>query len=255
MVHQSADHYYLWRQTHKDLAHQLKELQRVEQRVLYIKRELNALELKGEGVKECLAALEATDTRFRGLVLKIVHNLTTHSAQLDLFWQIISSLLLSGRSVGGGGTGPSHDVVESEGEPGPGSPSSSCPSLISLQSSWLDSPTLDTPTDPPRTSSSRAPLEEDDWLRAVLSSISAAAVENGGDTGLPGGGGPIWDMGGGAQLGEEMEMHRIPVNHNVLGCQNCNLLDRPIEYCKDSQYHPSHPLHQRPMSQACNCLH
>ena len=173
----------------------------MEQRVLYIEWELNVLELKGEGVRERLAALEATDTRFRGLVLKIVHNLTTHSAQLDLFWQIISSLLLSGRSVGGGGTGPSNDAAEPEGGSRSGSPASSCPSLISLQSSWLDSPTLNTPTDPPRTNSSRAPLEEDDWLRAVLSAVSATAVENGGDTGLPGGGGPIWDMGGGTPVG------------------------------------------------------
>ena len=86
VIRQLADHYYLWRKIHKDLAHQLKELQKVEQRVLYIERELNALELKGEGVKERLAALEATDMRFRGLVLKIVCNLMTHSAQLDLFW-------------------------------------------------------------------------------------------------------------------------------------------------------------------------
>ena len=56
------------------------------------------------------------------------------------------------------------------------------------------------------------------------------------------------------QLGEEMEMHRIQVNHNVLGCQNCNLLVHPIEYCRESQYHPSHPLHQCPLSQACSCL-
>ena len=172
----------------------------MEQRVLYIERELAALELKGEGVRERLAALEATDTRFRGLVLKIVWNLTTHLAQLDLFWQIIPSLLLSGRSVGGGGTGPSHVAAEPEGESRSGSPSSPCPSLVSLQSSWLDSPTLDTPTDHSGANSSGT-SSEDDWLRAVLSSISAAAVENGGGTGLPGGGGPIWDMGGGAPAG------------------------------------------------------
>ena len=201
MIRQSADHYYLWRETHKDLAHQLKELQKVEQRVLYVERELNALELKGEGVKERLAALEATNTRFRGLVLKIVRNLTTHSAQLDLFWQIISSLLLSSRSVGGGGTGPSHVAVEPEGESGSGSPSSSCPSLISLQSSWLDSPTLDTPADQSRANSSGTSSEEDDWLRAALSSVAPSEVENGGGTGLPGSGGPIWDLGGGASTG------------------------------------------------------
>ena len=56
------------------------------------------------------------------------------------------------------------------------------------------------------------------------------------------------------QLGEEMEMYQIPVNHNVLGCQNCDLLVHPVEYCRESRYHPSHPLHRCPMSQACSCL-
>ena len=65
VIHQLVDYYYLWRETHGDLAHQLKELQKVEQRVLYIERELNALALKEEGVKECLAALEATNVRPR----------------------------------------------------------------------------------------------------------------------------------------------------------------------------------------------
>jgi hypothetical protein len=36
------------------------------------------------------------------------------------------------------------------------------------------------------------------------------------------------------QLGEELEMHRIEVNHDVLGCQNCNLLSSPLQYCKMS---------------------
>ena len=116
VIRQSADHYYLWCKTHKDLAHQLKELQKVEQRVLYIEGELNALAEKEVGVKAHLAALEATDVHFQGLVLKIVHTLTTHLAQLNLSWQIISSFLLPRGSVGGGGTGPSNDVAEPVGD-------------------------------------------------------------------------------------------------------------------------------------------
>ena len=56
------------------------------------------------------------------------------------------------------------------------------------------------------------------------------------------------------QLGEELEMHGIEVQHNVLGCQNCNLLERPVQYCRESRYHISHPLHECPMTQYCGCL-
>jgi hypothetical protein len=56
------------------------------------------------------------------------------------------------------------------------------------------------------------------------------------------------------QLGEELEMHRIEVNHDMLGCQNCNLLSSPLQYCKRSRYHVDHPLHQCPLSQYCGCL-
>ena len=143
-----------------------------------------------------------TDVRFHELVLKIVCILHTHLAQLDLFWQIISSFLLTGGSCnGGGGTGPSNDVVEPEGESRSGSPSPPCPSLVSLQSSWLDSPTLNTPTNPSGINLTRVPLEKDDWLRSVLLSCLTAVVEDGGNTGLPGSGGPVWDMGSRATTG------------------------------------------------------
>ena len=62
----------------------------------------------------------------------------------------------------------------------------------------------------------------------------------------------MWEVE--CQLGEEMEIYQILVNHNVLGCQNCNLLVWPIQYCGESQYYPSHLLHQCPLSQACSCL-
>ena len=54
-------------------------------------------------------------------------------------------------------------------------------------------------------------------------------------------------------LKEELEMHRIPVYHNVLGCQNCDLTQSPVVYCKQSRHHPSHSLHVCPMTQSCPC--
>ena len=52
-------------------------------------------------------------------------------------------------------------------------------------------------------------------------------------------------------LREELEMHCILVWHNVLGCQNCDLTQQPVVYCRQSRHHPSHSLHVCPMTQSC----
>ena len=41
---------------------------------------------------------------------------------------------------------------------------------------------------------------------------------------------------------EELEMHRIELDHNVLGCQVCSIEGVP-SYCPQSRHHPDHPLH------------
>ena len=78
----------------------------MEQRVLYVERELAALAIREEGVYEHLLALEAIDSRMQGLVFKMIRTLLTHSTQDDLIWQLISSFLFTrGSRVSGGGTG------------------------------------------------------------------------------------------------------------------------------------------------------
>ena len=206
----------------------------MEQRVLYIERELNTLELKGEGVKECLAALEATDTRFRGLVLKIVHNLTTHLAQLDLFWQIISSLLLPGRSVSGGGVDPPMLLLNLRGNLDQGVPLPPVPpSSPSSPVGWI--PPLSTPPltlsgpirqgHPQRRMTGSGPRCRPSRLQRLRMVAVWDFLEVEDQYGT-------WEVE--RQLGEEMEMYQIPVNYNVLGCQNCDLLVHPIEYCRES---------------------
>ena len=54
-------------------------------------------------------------------------------------------------------------------------------------------------------------------------------------------------------FGEELEMHDIKVNHNVLGCQDC-LVEGVPAYCSRSRYHPDHPLHVCPWVGVCPCL-
>ena len=43
-------------------------------------------------------------------------------------------------------------------------------------------------------------------------------------------------------FGEELEMHKIELNHNVLGCREC-LVEGVPAYCSHSRHHPDHPLH------------
>ena len=42
-------------------------------------------------------------------------------------------------------------------------------------------------------------------------------------------------------FGEELEMHKIELNHNVLGCQE-HLVEGVPTYCPRSRYHPDHPF-------------
>ena len=54
-------------------------------------------------------------------------------------------------------------------------------------------------------------------------------------------------------FGEELEMHKIELNHNVLGCQECSIEGVPA-YCLHSRHHPDHPLHVCPWVGVCSCL-
>ena len=54
-------------------------------------------------------------------------------------------------------------------------------------------------------------------------------------------------------FGEELEMHNIELNHNILGCQDC-LVEGVPAYCSRSRSHPDHPLHVCPWVGVCPCL-
>ena len=54
-------------------------------------------------------------------------------------------------------------------------------------------------------------------------------------------------------FGEELEMHNIEVNHNVLGCRDCSVEGVPA-YCSCSRSHPDHPLHICLWVGICLCL-
>ena len=53
-------------------------------------------------------------------------------------------------------------------------------------------------------------------------------------------------------FGEELEMHWIELNHDVLGCRDCSVKE-PCIYCSQSRYHPDHPLHVCPWVGVCGC--
>ena len=54
-------------------------------------------------------------------------------------------------------------------------------------------------------------------------------------------------------FGEELEMHHIELDHDVLGCRDCSIEGSRI-YCSQSRYHPNHPLHICPWVGVCGCL-
>ena len=51
MVGQHDDHFHLWKEVHKDIAHQLNELQKVECQVEWVEQRLQGLLIQMEGVE------------------------------------------------------------------------------------------------------------------------------------------------------------------------------------------------------------
>ena len=58
VVGQRNDHFHLWKEVHKDIAHQLNELQLVERRVMEIECRMGSLSLQVEGVEVQVAEQE-----------------------------------------------------------------------------------------------------------------------------------------------------------------------------------------------------
>ena len=139
VVGQHNDHFHLWKEVHKDIAHQLSELQLVERRVTDIERWMGGLSLQVEGVEVRVAEQEVVGNRVLRLVLWSVGGVLHLMAKVDFLQHLVSSFLSFG---GGDNEGPrSPDGPdESSPRPGLGSSPSSCPSLESLAPANSTSP-------------------------------------------------------------------------------------------------------------------
>ena len=183
------DSFHLWKETHKDIAHQLHELDKVASRVEGLERTVELLRVKNGELEGRVELLERNGSSTAALVSRCIRSLLEHSAQLNLIKQLFTAFLLYGRPGGDGPPG-------SPGGPGSGGSSPSCPSLISLESSWLDSPIIDTPAaDSGSRPRSVEIIDEADWLRATMSSVEGSASEDGSNSGLPGTGGVLGGVG------------------------------------------------------------
>ena len=196
VVGQHNDHFHLWKEVHKDIAHQLNELQLVEWRVVEIERQMRSLSLQVEGVEVQVAEQEVVGDRVSRLVLWSVGGVLHLMAKVDFLQHLVTSFL----SFGGGGSegprlpdGPDEPLPR----PGPGSSPSSCPSLESLRSSQLDSPLVATPSSVHRSNSLGAFMQDEgDWLRSALQALPSPMSEDGSDIQLLGIRRGIWGASG-----------------------------------------------------------
>ena len=200
-----------------------------------------------------VAEQEVVGNRLSRLVLWSVGGVLHLMAKVDFLQHLVTSFLSFG---GGSSEGPRSPDGSDEPPPGFGSGSSpsSCPSLESLCSSQLDSPLVATPSSVRRSNLPGAfTQDKEDWLRAALQALPSptlrmALISDFWELEEAYGELRAWEV-----LKEELEMHRILVYHNVLGCQNCDLTQLPVVYCSQSRHHPAHSLHVCPMTQSCPC--
>jgi hypothetical protein len=195
------DQYHLWRDTHKEISHNFSQVEKLERRVREIEGKMGELEIRDETVGTRLQAMEDLGRGLSGYVVQMTRTIVGQGLRLDILQRLVTAFVLFG-SGGGGGSGPSDENDGPPRGPGSGGVSPSCPSLISLESSWLDSPTIDSPAsiggpDPFQSSVS----DEANWLRSTLQAIAGAEVEDVRDSGLRGDRGDSWDMGGDAAIG------------------------------------------------------
>ena len=168
------DHFHLWKEIHKDMAHQLNELQKVEQ-------QLQGLLIQMEGVEVWVVEQGVLGDWMGRLVLWCIRALHHQMAKTDFLQHLVSSFLQFG-GQGDEGPGSSGGPPEPPRGFGLGSPPSSCPSLKSLRSSNLDSPLITTPAtsfraSPPGPFSER----EEDWLRSALQALPSPGSSDGPD--------------------------------------------------------------------------
>ena len=180
------DHFHLWKEVHKDIAHQLGELQKVAHRLGEVEKRMGRLSIQVDGVEVRVAEQEVVGNRLSRLVLWSVGAILHSLAKVDFLQHLVSSFLSFGGGDSDGPRSPDGPDEPPSG-PGSGSPPSSCPSLISLRSSQLDSPLVATPPSIHRSDSPGAfTQDEGDWLRAALQALPSPTSEDGPDIRLPG---------------------------------------------------------------------
>ena len=179
------DHFHLWKEVYKDIAHQLMELQKVAQRLGEVESRMGRLSIQVDGVEVRVAEQEVVGNRLSRLVLWTVGGVLHTLAKVEFLQQLVSSFL----SFGGGsddGSGSPDGTNDPSRGPGLRSPPSSCPSLQSLQSSDLNSPLVATPSsvhgsDLPGLFSEA----EEDWLGSALQALPSPTPSHGVDNQLP----------------------------------------------------------------------
>jgi hypothetical protein len=195
------DQYHLWRDTHKEISHNFSQVEKLERRVREIEGKMEGLEIRDDDVRTRLTAMDDLGRGLSGYVVQMTRTIVGQGLRLDILQRLVTAFILFG-SDGRGGPGPSDETDGPSRGPGSGGFPPSCPSLISLDSSWLDSPTIDSPAsisgpNPFQSSVS----DEADWLRSTLQAIAGAEVEDVRDSGLRGDRGGSWDMGSDAAVG------------------------------------------------------
>ena len=180
------DHFHLWKEVHKDIAHQLVELQRVAHRLGEVEKRMGRLSIQVDGVEVRVAEQEVVGNRLSRLVLWSVGAILHTLAKEDFLQHLVSSFLSFGGGDSDGPRSPDGSDEPPSGS-GPGSAPSSCPSLESLRSSQLDSPLIATPPSVHRSDSPGTfTQDEGDWLRAALQALPNPTSTDGSDIRLPG---------------------------------------------------------------------
>ena len=103
VVGQHNNHFHLWKEVHKDIAHQLNELQLVEWRVVEVECQIGSLSLQVDGVEVRVTEQEVIGNRLSRLVLWSVGGVLHLMAKVDFLQHLVTSSLSFG---GGGGVEP-----------------------------------------------------------------------------------------------------------------------------------------------------
>ena len=93
---QHNDHFHLWKEVHKDIAHQLNELQKVECQVEQVEQRLQGLLIQMEGVEVRVVEQGVLGDIVGRLVLCCIGALHHQMAKTDFLQHLVSSFLQFG---------------------------------------------------------------------------------------------------------------------------------------------------------------